>query len=88
MPCPSHPPWLDQSNYTSIPDRSKNFFSYTAPRQVVGPAPLPIQWVQVALSLRLRRAGREADRSPSSSVELKNDGAVPPLPYMSSWRGV
>jgi hypothetical protein len=29
----------------------------------------------------------EADLSHPSSAEVKNGGAVPPLPYMSSWHG-
>jgi hypothetical protein len=32
----------------------------------------PIKWVPVALSLSVKRPGREADHSPSSSVEAKN----------------
>jgi hypothetical protein len=31
------------------------------------------------------RPGRESDHSLSSSTEVKNGGAVPPLPHMSSW---
>jgi hypothetical protein len=31
---------------------------------------------------------READHSPPSSAEVKNDGAIPPLPHMSPWREV
>jgi hypothetical protein len=29
--------------------------------------------------------GREADLSPPSSAEIKNGGAIPALPHMSSW---
>jgi hypothetical protein len=29
--------------------------------------------------------GREADHSPASSAEVKNGGAMPPLPHMASW---
>jgi hypothetical protein len=35
----------------------------------------------------VKRAGREADHSPSSMAEFKNGGAIPPLPHTSSWRG-
>jgi hypothetical protein len=31
-----------------------------------------IQWVPVALSLGVKRPGREADHSPPTSVEIKN----------------
>jgi hypothetical protein len=30
--------------------------------------------------------GREGDHSPPPSVEVKNGGAIPPLPHKSSWR--
>jgi hypothetical protein len=30
--------------------------------------------------VKLKRPGREADHSPSSSAEVKNGGAIPPLP--------
>jgi hypothetical protein len=37
-----------------------------------------------ALSPEEERPGREVDHSPPSSVEIKNDGAIPPLPHASS----
>jgi hypothetical protein len=41
----------------------------------------PIQWVPGALSLEVKRPGREADHSPSTSAEVKKvSGAIPPLP--------
>jgi hypothetical protein len=30
---------------------------------------------------------REDDNSPSSRAVVNNDGAIPPLPQISSWRG-
>jgi len=36
-----------------------------------GTHPAPIQGVQGALSLRIKRPGREADHSPPSSAEVK-----------------
>jgi hypothetical protein len=36
-------------------------------------------------SLGVKRPGREADHSPPSSTEVKNGGAIPPLPHISSW---
>jgi hypothetical protein len=33
-------------------------------------------------SPRVNRPGHEADYSPPSSVEVKNGGAMPPLPHM------
>jgi hypothetical protein len=32
------------------------------------------------------RPGRETDHSPSSSAEVRNGGAIPPLPHTSSLR--
>jgi hypothetical protein len=43
----------------------------------------PIKWVTGALSSRLKRQVREADHSPPSSTDVKNGGAIPPLPYAS-----
>jgi hypothetical protein len=37
-----------------------------------------------ALSSGLKRPEREADHSPLSSAEVKNGGAMPALPHMSS----
>jgi hypothetical protein len=41
-------------------------------RTALGPTQPPIQWVPVALSLRVKRQGRETDHSPPSSTEVKN----------------
>jgi hypothetical protein len=38
------------------------------------------------LSLGVNRPRREDDRSPPSSSEVKNAGAVPPLSHTYSWR--
>jgi hypothetical protein len=35
----------------------------------------------------VKRQWREADHSLSSSAEVRNGGAKPPLPHMSSWHG-
>jgi hypothetical protein len=43
----------------------------TASRTALGPTQPPIQWVRGALSLGVKRPGREADHSPPSSVEVK-----------------
>jgi hypothetical protein len=43
----------------------------TASRTGVGPTQPPIQWVTGALSLGVKRPGREADHSPPSSAEVK-----------------
>jgi hypothetical protein len=43
----------------------------TASRPALGPTQSPIQWVPGALSLGVKRQGREADHSPPSSAEVK-----------------
>jgi hypothetical protein len=43
----------------------------TASRTALGLTQPPIQWVPGALSLGVKRPGREADRSPQSSAEVK-----------------
>jgi hypothetical protein len=43
----------------------------TASRTALEPIQSPIQWVPEALSLGVKRPGREADHSPSSSAEVK-----------------
>jgi hypothetical protein len=49
------------------------------------PSQPPIQWVPRPPSPGVKQQGRQADKSPLSSAEVKNGGAIPPLPYMSSW---
>jgi hypothetical protein len=48
------------------------FLFTTASRTALGPIQPPIQWVSGALSLGVKRPGREADHSPPSSAEVKN----------------
>jgi hypothetical protein len=47
------------------------FLFTTASRTALGPTQPPIQWVPGALSLGVKRLGREADHSPRSSAEVK-----------------
>jgi hypothetical protein len=64
--------------------QGKIFPSSTASRPALGPAQPPIQWIPEVQSPEVQWPGREADHSPTSSVNVKNDGAIPPLPYMPS----
>jgi hypothetical protein len=48
------------------------FLFTTASRTALGPTQPRIQWVPGALSLGVKRPGREADHSPPSSAEVKN----------------
>jgi hypothetical protein len=41
-----------------------------------------IQWARKALSPEVKRSDREAKHSPPSSAEVKNSGAIPPLPHV------
>jgi hypothetical protein len=47
------------------------FLFTTASRTGLEPTQPPIQWLQGALSLGVKRAGREADHSPPYSAEVK-----------------
>jgi hypothetical protein len=49
-----------------------NFFSTTASRTNLGPTSLLSKWVTGALSLRVKRPGREVDHSSPSSAEVKD----------------
>jgi hypothetical protein len=48
------------------------FLFTTVSRTVLGPTQPPIQLVQGALSLGVKRPGREADEPPPSIAEVKN----------------
>jgi hypothetical protein len=49
----------------------RNFIFTTASRTALVPTQPPIQWLLGALSLGIKRPGREADHSPPSSAEVK-----------------
>jgi hypothetical protein len=51
------------------------------------PTEPPSQWVPGSVPLGVKRTVLEAYHSPPSSAEDKNDGAIPPFPHTSSWRG-
>jgi hypothetical protein len=63
------------------------FLFITASRTAVGPTQPPIQWVTRALSLEVKRPGREADYSPPSSAEVKCVELYFHSPNMPSLRG-
>jgi hypothetical protein len=49
----------------------KNFVFSASSRSAVGPTQPPIKWVPGALSLGVKRPGREADHSAPTSAEVK-----------------
>jgi hypothetical protein len=67
--------------------RAGDFLFSTSSRPVLRPTQSPIQWVPWALSLGVKWLGYEADLLPPPSAEVRNDGAIPPLPHTSLWRG-
>jgi hypothetical protein len=69
------------------PGRGNIFLLSTSSRPVLGPIQTPIQRVPGALSPGVKRQRRDADYSPPFSIEVKNVGAIPPLPHTSSWSG-
>jgi hypothetical protein len=48
------------------------FLLTTASRTALGPTQPPLQWIPGALSLGVKRPGREADHSPPSSFEVND----------------
>jgi hypothetical protein len=61
----------DQGSKVRFPAGAGNFSLHHHVQNDSGVHPAPIQWVPGALSLGLKRPGREADRSPPSSAEVK-----------------
>jgi hypothetical protein len=49
----------------------RNFLFTTVPRTPLGPTQPPIQWIPGAVSLVVKRPGRDADHSLPSSAEVK-----------------
>jgi hypothetical protein len=61
----------------SIPVRGKIFLFSTVSRLVLWPTHPPLKWVP-----GVKWQGYEADHSVPSSAEVKNGGAMTPLPHM------
>jgi hypothetical protein len=79
---------INDSGYTSLvmspwfnSRKGQEVFLYsTASRPALGTTHHPIKRVLGALTPWLKRQGHEADRSPPSTAEVKNGGAIPPFP--------
>jgi hypothetical protein len=65
-----------------LPGRGMIFHYSPAFILALGPTQPPVQWVLGALSSGVMWVGYEADYSPSSA-EIKNGGAISPLPHTS-----
>jgi hypothetical protein len=61
----------DRGSRVRFPAGQGIFLFTTASRTTLGPTQPSIQWALGALSLGVKRPGRVADRSPPSSVEVK-----------------
>jgi hypothetical protein len=61
----------DRGSRVRFPRGLGIFLFTTASRTALVPTQPPIQWVPGALSLAVKRAGREADHSPPSIAEVK-----------------
>jgi hypothetical protein len=62
------------------------FLFPTVSRTALGPTQPPVPWVPGALSLGVKRPGREANHSPPSSAEVKNVWtytSTPPYAFMA-----
>jgi hypothetical protein len=60
---------------------------YSVQTGSVWPTPPPIQRVPGTLFPRVKLERREAEHSTTLSTEVKNIGAIPPLPHTFSWHG-
>jgi hypothetical protein len=63
-----------------FPTRGGDFSVLTEFRLAVGPTQPPIQWGPGCPSPGVEWPGRESDHSPPPSANVKNGGAIPPLP--------
>jgi hypothetical protein len=71
----------------SSPSRRKFFLFSTVSGPALGPTQTHIEWAPGNISQGVKRLAIEVDHRPKSNAEDKNDGAIPPLPHTSSWRG-
>jgi hypothetical protein len=62
----------DRDSRVRFPAGLGIFLFITTSRTALRPSQPPIQWVPGVLSLGVKRPGREADHSSTSSAEVKN----------------
>jgi hypothetical protein len=63
----------------------QDFTLHSVHSPALGPTQYLVQWVPRALFPAVKRPRRESDHSLPASTEVKNGGAIPPLPHMYSW---
>jgi hypothetical protein len=68
---PPIPQYAFMAWYLVKKHRDNFTFTFTASRPALGPTQTPVQRVPWALSLGVKRQGREADHSPPSRAEVK-----------------
>jgi hypothetical protein len=71
---------MDWTTRVLFPAEERNFLYYKEPRVALGLTPPRVVWVPAVSSPRVKRPKRETDHLPPSSTEIKNSGAIPPLP--------
>jgi hypothetical protein len=71
----------DRGSRVRFPAELGIFLFTTVSRPALGLTQPPIQWVPGALSLGVKRPGREAEHSPPSSAEVKNAWSYANCPY-------
>jgi hypothetical protein len=67
--------------------RKELFLYSTESRPALKPTQPPIKWVPGAISSGAKQPGSETDHSLPSSADVKNGGAILPLPHTFSCRG-
>jgi hypothetical protein len=72
----------DQGTRVRFPAGLGTFLFTTVSRTALGPTQPPIQWVPGALSVGIKRPGREADHSPPS-IAVKNPWSYTSTPSTS-----
>ena len=76
---------LNSEIVTRFPTGARNVFSPKPPIRL-WLNKHPIHWVLTVLSLGIKWPGREADHSPSSSAEVKNEWSYTSIPHSASWQ--
>jgi hypothetical protein len=77
-------PLIYSTSLLSIPGRDTIFIFSLA--SMGSTQPPPIHWLPGAVSPEVKWLGCKTGHSPPSSADIKNGGAIPPLPHTSSFQ--